>query len=661
MIPVKSHATEVDNLKGLDEVEFTIGDARWVMRSMADLYSNRELAVIREYSTNAFDANKEYALATGKPVEPIIVSLPNAMNPYFSVQDYGVGMSEAELTQIYTKFGTSTKQDSNEFNGMLGMGSKSGVAYTNSFTVTSVKDGKKIVASVIRKPDYAIVLKILMRMDTNERNGVTIQIPVHNAREFEQKARDFYRFWKPGTVLVNGKEPEWAVGEKIGNDLFMYPRAGTSYIVMGNVPYRIANPDALFPRGMNKISFVAYVENGAVEFTPSREDLKYSEHTKKALHKIIDDFVATALQTAKTEIVAAKTHAEAYKLWTKWSSVVGRSNVDNLTFKGDKFIDRFSLIGHRYDSHSYRYGTWTIKEWEVGQMDNTIIVSDFDINLNGSHKRKVKDWMQATGRTARYIIFTESKTISSPWIDPARVVTWEKVKAEAPKAPKKPRAAVNSGRLAGTFDIITKAGREEEKDVPNTKELYYMMIRDYNDARNRGGNPISVLQHLDLDHRVVLVPANRKDKFLRNYPHAKEVVSTLFANKVELDGVKLISADGLKMLSMDTSEHSTLNAMDEKKILDPEIVALIKLAKVPFSDYLKEYEKHRTLAALLGKGNQFKVHPYRNSWDRKGKLLFKKYPLAKSFNSYGDKRVNEHVYVYMNACYQQARKDGRIV
>lgn len=362
MKPVASTITEVDHLPG-DEVKFGIGKGQeaWVMRSMADLYSNRELACVREYSTNAYDSNKEKALRDGHDIKPIEVSLPSAMNPYFTVKDAGVGMSRHELAEVYTQFGDSTKRDSDEFNGMLGFGSKSAIAYTNTFTVTAVKDGRKNVGVVTRREDamggYLVTLKIVVdNVATSEPSGVTIQIPVHNWREFEQKARDFYRFWEPGTVLVNGREPEWAVGEKIDDNLYYYAHAqgmqNLSYVVMGNVPYRIINSDALFPRGMNRISFVAYVPLGTVEFTPSREDLKYSDHTKNNLRKIISDFVAKSVQTAKDEIAASKTHAEAYKNWTKWRRVIGTGQVDDLTFKGDKLVDDFTLVGDRYDTNS---------------------------------------------------------------------------------------------------------------------------------------------------------------------------------------------------------------------------------------------------------------------------------------------------------------------
>ena len=56
MIPASNTITQIDNLPG-EEIEFGIGDARWVMRTQAELYSDVTTAIIREYSTNAYDAH----------------------------------------------------------------------------------------------------------------------------------------------------------------------------------------------------------------------------------------------------------------------------------------------------------------------------------------------------------------------------------------------------------------------------------------------------------------------------------------------------------------------------------------------------------------------------------------------------------------------------
>lgn len=681
MKPIASTMTEIDNLPG-EEVEFTISEANkaWVMRSMADLYSNRELACIREYSTNAYDSNKEKAIRDGHEVRPIRVTLPNALNPYFSVKDEGVGMSERTLKETYTQFGESTKRDSDEFNGMLGFGSKSAVAYTNTFTVTSVKDGHKTVAVVTRREDalggYILSLKVILSVSTAEVDGVEVQIPVHNWQEFERKAVDFYRFWPKGTVLVNGREPKWDVGEKIGDDLYYSAHSGVSYVVMGKVPYRIVNPDALFPRGMNRISFVAYldtckcdfvkdefgtpVEHAQVEFTPSREDLKYSDHTKHHLRKIINDFVATSVQTAKDEIGKAKTHQEAFTSWSKWRNIIGSGQVEDLTFKGDKFVNSFAISGKRYDASAYRYGTWDIRDWEVSKMNQTVIITNFTpIELASSHKKKVKDWANFKAIPASYFIFVTDKSVKNPWIPSDRVVEWETVKAEAPKAPRKPRqnnGGVAWGRKAGSFDLITASGTKTEQDVPNTKELYYITVQD----KKNHGDVSELLRLFEQKHEVVLVPGNRLNKFLRCYPEAKEIIPHL-KSMLNLDGPSMLDRDAMTFLGISHTERASLSRLKGLSIDDPEIVRLIKICSKPESEYMAEYNRHQALAIALGEWSSFKQHKYRNYWDANGTPLTDNYPLAEDARcmATGSKELN-HIGIYINAVYS-ARKGGKSV
>ena len=99
----------------------------------------------------------------------------------------------------------STKRESNDYNGTLGYGCKSALAYTNSFTVTAVKDGRKNVALITRREDEAMIMKLVHQADTTEPNGVTVEVPVSDVAGFNRTAWRFYKFWPHGTVRVNGE------------------------------------------------------------------------------------------------------------------------------------------------------------------------------------------------------------------------------------------------------------------------------------------------------------------------------------------------------------------------------------------------------------------------------------------------------------------------
>ena len=93
------------------------------------LYANKIRAIIRELSCNAVDSH----VAAGKADVPFEVHLPTALSPWFSIRDFGTGLSHEQVTKIYTTYFESTKTDSNDFIGALGLGSKSPFSYTNNF------------------------------------------------------------------------------------------------------------------------------------------------------------------------------------------------------------------------------------------------------------------------------------------------------------------------------------------------------------------------------------------------------------------------------------------------------------------------------------------------------------------------------------------------
>jgi hypothetical protein len=674
--PISTTTTQIDTLPGR-EYQFSISpaNAAFVMRSMADLYSNRELACIREYSTNARDAHIE----AGKADVPIEVTLPTLLNPTFRIRDFGPGMNEYQLGEVYTQFGESTKRDSDDYNGMLGFGSKSAVAYTNTFTITSVQNGIKNVAVITRTEDsdggYIISLKIVLTVRTTEPSGTVVEIPVHNHSEFSRKAHDFYRYWKPGTVLVDNVTPEWHVGAKMAEGLYMTASGGTSQVVLNGVAYPIVNSDYLFKSGMRKLSFVAFVEkcdcvefqtfdkkgnptpnHAQIEFTPNREALKYSDHTKGHLKKIIEDFCSTAVNNAKSEVDNAKSHWEAYDAWANWCEIIGKENVPTLFYKGEELKTNFKIEGFKYNRTRHRYNTDKIDTFSVLNSKTAIFVTDFIKTLTSDSKSKAKQWGLAQGLQFNFIVFTQEKTLDTPWISPERVVRWEDLKAALPKAPKAPRPVNTApGRKAGTFDTVTAAGTQSERDVPITAKLYYTLVSDW----KKGDKQLwRVLDAFKMKDEVVVVPLNRLAKFQRFYPHAKEIWPVL-ESMVEFNGASLLSADAKEYYELSTNEVSRLSRLDAAKVDDPELKKLIALCKTPENVYTENYWRQERLARVLGKAGKFQNYSkVRNSYERGKKPLEKNYPLVPA--SIAISKNSEHVYVYLNALYK-ARKDGKVV
>ena len=102
-----------------EESNFSIQASAKAFFILSDgLYSNKIKAVIRELSTNAYDAHVE----NGNVDTPFDIHLPNRLEPFFSIRDYGIGMSHDECMHLYTSYFNSTKTHRNDSVGCFRVG-----------------------------------------------------------------------------------------------------------------------------------------------------------------------------------------------------------------------------------------------------------------------------------------------------------------------------------------------------------------------------------------------------------------------------------------------------------------------------------------------------------------------------------------------------------
>lgn len=110
------------------------------------LYKRPIEAVIREVFSNAIDAHQEAGILETVPVR---ITMPDVGINRFAIRDFGPGMSEYDMIGneddpgIYLYYGESTKRKKENSIGGLGLGTKSPLAYTHAFTVTSWHDGTR--------------------------------------------------------------------------------------------------------------------------------------------------------------------------------------------------------------------------------------------------------------------------------------------------------------------------------------------------------------------------------------------------------------------------------------------------------------------------------------------------------------------------------------
>ena len=332
-----------------------------IMTMLTNLYADPVSAVIREYAVNAIDSHIEAGNS-----EPIIVNLPSAMRPTFTIQDFGIGLTTQEVIDLFGLYGNSTKRDSNAVTGMLGVGSKSGLTYSNSFTVTAVKNGVQTTALVSKNDRGIGQIDIVDTAKTDKRNGVTIQIPVavRDISSFADKAQGFFSYWSVGEYLLDGKTVKAAHDgmTKAGN-LPVYIGSSGYYtkkvVVMGHVPYAV-NSD-LLDDVLGRNAFIAYLNIGEVQFAPSREELMYSNMTNKTLANLAQAVRNQAQATVNNILAKCQTKKEAYQ-----------AKQDHIN---SDFFARYA---------DWNWNGWTIPDTVTSLRDAKHTAREFTMRRNGS-------------------------------------------------------------------------------------------------------------------------------------------------------------------------------------------------------------------------------------------------------------------------------------
>ena len=174
-----------------------------------DIYSNKPLALIREYSANALDAN----IFAGKATTPIRVTLPTRFAPQLKIRDYGYGLTQDEMDDIYASIGESTKRDTNTAVGCFGLGCKAGYSYgSRSFLVISYNKGIKTTYNCVKSAvNFADIITMGSEL-SGELSGleIVINIQTDDIEMFRKEAMKFFRYW---TIL-----PEFENFGEIDND-----------------------------------------------------------------------------------------------------------------------------------------------------------------------------------------------------------------------------------------------------------------------------------------------------------------------------------------------------------------------------------------------------------------------------------------------------------
>lgn len=341
----------------------TMNGAAFAILSDA-IYQHKLAAIVRELSCNAYDSHVE----AGKADVPFTIALPNHLSSNLIISDEGVGLDDIGVRKVFASYFNSTKTNSNDMTGGMGIGAKSVFSYSNSFTIVARKDGVERVYNAFIGEAGVPQVQIVSHEDTEEKNGVSIYVPI--------KEQDYYLVESETSVIASMFKTIPNVTGKTGFKLhctdvyeqiekYGYARidrfcnsklysAHKHYALMGNVIYPL--PASFANEGIDPfLSAIASSKEAIVipfnvgDLTPaaSRESLSLNEKTKKI---VIDTFNEVSAK-AKTEI------QEELKKFdhpvTAYRYLVGRVTVQyasGFKFKG-KDITR--VISRKFKLHKF--------------------------------------------------------------------------------------------------------------------------------------------------------------------------------------------------------------------------------------------------------------------------------------------------------------------
>jgi hypothetical protein len=191
----------------LEEQFFSIQDTGMIFDILRNkMYSNPILAICREISCNARDAHRE----VGKADVPVHIHIPNTLEPYYKVKDFGPGISPERMSNIFIKYTASTKRIDNIQTGGFGLGAKTPFSYSDTFSIITVVDGVQYNYSCFIDETKVGKLMLMGESPTSEPNGTEIIIPVQpkNFNEFSTWTEQACRHWKVRPVIKGG-HLEW--------------------------------------------------------------------------------------------------------------------------------------------------------------------------------------------------------------------------------------------------------------------------------------------------------------------------------------------------------------------------------------------------------------------------------------------------------------------
>lgn len=292
------------------------------------IYPDIIKAIVRELFTNAWDSQK----MAGTLSTPIDIHLPSAFEPWFSIRDYGLGMTPEIIDDVYSKVFESTKDASNDEAGMFGMGSKTPLGYTDGFTVTSYVDGTLYAYDIFIGSNGNPQISLNACEETTEPNGVEVSVAVkkEDFDKFKDNAELFAlhagtpininrtRFLNTRSIILLSGE-NWTLYEK--SELFddkLFIRMGCVLykldvdLYIDNLPGYASYSELQEIRRVFSLPLILDFDIGDFDVTSSREDIIYNHGAASKIKERLKIASSEIAEQVKERVNNTSSFRESY-------------------------------------------------------------------------------------------------------------------------------------------------------------------------------------------------------------------------------------------------------------------------------------------------------------------------------------------------------------
>ena len=291
------------------------------VQMLLNLYSDPISSSVREYLSNAWDANKEVG-----STQPIVVGLTKDK---FFVQDYGAGISPDFMNSGYCTIGFSTKRDSDQMIGAYGFGRLTFLSYvrdtTKQYWVHTVYEGIAY-EYLIFLDGNTIKQTLISETPTEEPSGTRVVV---------QLKKDYYEFnkWKKaiqqqcayfeGTVIDIEGERKVVEVQKQGIVRKSNLYTDNSHLILGSVYYEIDWNHFTKWNLVSDLNLGIYIglDEGIIP-TPSRESIVLNDNSTKIIESKFKIILEQTWSTCEAELREIEQRSRIEKLYFTYDATL---------------------------------------------------------------------------------------------------------------------------------------------------------------------------------------------------------------------------------------------------------------------------------------------------------------------------------------------------